>query len=121
MAMSLGFLLVVFAALCGMAMVIAVLVMMFRAAASSNSRGSEGGTSDATNSAVPPVLGNNSLTNPTHPLHPLHHSSPILDEVTRHPSAAAASIPSFDSGTAPSPAPDCGSPSPSPDGGSGCG
>jgi len=39
MAMSLGFLLVVFAALCGMAMVIAVLVMMFRAAASSNSRG----------------------------------------------------------------------------------
>ena len=117
--MSLGFLLVVFTALCGMAMVISVLVMMFRAAASSNSRGQEGGTSDATHMAVPPVLGDNSLTNPAHPL---HHSSPILDEATRHPSAAAsAGAPSFDSATAPSRAPDCGSPSPSPDVGSGCG
>ena len=119
--MSWAFLLVVFAALCVMAMFIVVLVMMFRAATRANGRGAEqGGSSDTTNMAVPPVLGDNSLTNPAHPLHSLHHSSPISDEATRHHSAAA-SMPSFDSGTAPSPAPDCGSPSPSPDGGSGCG
>ncbi len=121
MATSWAFLLVVFAALCGMAIVIVVLVMMFRAATRANGRGPEqGGSSDTTNTAVPPVLGDNSLTNPALPLHSLHHSSPISDEATRHHSAAA-SMPSFDSGTAPSPAPDCGSPSPSPDGGSGCG
>lgn len=120
--MSWAFLLVVFIALCGMAVVLAVMVMMFRAATrGTGQRLEQGGSSDASHTAVPPVLGDNSLTNPAHPLHSLHHSSPIADEATRHHSAAAASMPSFDSGTAPSSAPDCGSPASSPDGGSGCG
>lgn len=120
--MSWAFLLVVFTALCGMAMVIVVLVMMFRAAARANGRGPEADSSNAANTAAPPVLGDNSLKNPAHPLYSLHHSSPTMDESTRHLSTdAGISATSFDSSSAASPAPDPGSPSPSPDGGSGCG
>lgn len=114
MALSWAFLLVVFVALCGMVIVIGVLAMLFRAATRSRGQGPEAGSSDPSNTAVPPVLTNDSLTHPASPLHPLHHSSPSMDDATRNISADTGS-------SAASPAPDPGSPSSSPDGGSGCG
>ena len=67
MAMTWMFLLVVFAALCAFAMVIGVMVMLFRAASRSSARP----PSDAGATGIPPILGDDSLTNPANPLYHL--------------------------------------------------
>lgn len=126
MSMGFGFLLVVFVALFGIAVVIAILVMLFRVA----SRSSDRRPGDDGNAFVPPILGDDSLTNPANPLYHLHH--PTSDDPTRHHSAdpspshssfdsTPSSTPSFDSGSSSSSSFDSGSSSAGCDSGSNCG
>lgn len=128
MSMSLGFLLVVFAALFGLAVVIAIMVMLFRAA----SRASDRRPGDGGNAAVPPIIGDDSFTNPANPLYHLHHPTTTPDDPTRHRSADASSshssfdptpssTSSFDSGSSSSSSSDSGSSSSGGDSGSNCG
>lgn len=93
MSMSLGFLLVVFVALFGLAVVIAIMVMLFRAA----SRASDRRPGDNGNALVPPIIGDDSLTNPANPLYHLHHpTSPPADSTRHHSSDPSPSHSSFD-------------------------
>ncbi len=111
------FLLVVVMALGAFAVVIGVMVMLFRAASKSSPRPPGGAN------AVPPFLPDDSLTNPANPLYHLHHPTATPDDPTRHFSADPGPSPSaFDSGSSFSPSSDASSSPPSSDtGGSGCG
>jgi hypothetical protein len=114
--MNWAFLLVVFAALCGLGLVIAVMVMVFRAA----TRSSDRPPGDTGSSAVPPVLTDDSLTNPASPLYHLHHPTDPGPSPSSFDSGPSSS-PSFDSGSSASPSFDSGSSSMSSDSGSNCG
>ena len=125
--MSWMFLLVVFMALGAFAVVIGVMVVLFRAASKSSARPSEGAN------AVPPILTDDSLTNAANPLYHLHHPSVSTHNPSGHHSADSgpshsafdstpSSSPSFDSGNSSGASFDSGSSSSSSDsGGSGCG
>lgn len=115
--MSWIFLVVIFMALCAFAVVIGVMVMLFRAASKSSQRPSHGA------SGVPPILGDDSLTNPANPLYHLHHPTSTPDGASHASSdSAPSSSPSFDSGSSAGASFDSGSSSSSSDsGGSGCG
>lgn len=127
--MSWMFLLVVFMALCVFAVVIGVMVMLFRAA--SRTSGRPPGDNGA--NAVPPVITDDSLTNPANPLYQLYHPTGTPDDPSRHYSAdpgpshssfdsTPGSSASSDSGSSFSPSSDSGSsPASSDSGGSGCG
>ncbi|MFM8468689.1 MAG: hypothetical protein ACKODH_01770 [Limisphaerales bacterium] len=128
MSMSMGFLLVVFVALLGLAVVIAIMVMLFRVASRSSARrpGDDG------NAFVPPIIGDDSLTNPANPLYHLHHPTSTPDDSTRrhasdpspsHSSSdsSPSSSSSFDSGSSSSSSFDSGSSSSASDSGSNCG
>ena len=117
MAMSWMFLVVVLMALGAFAVVIGVMVMLFRVASKSSQRPS-GGVN-----GVPPILTDDSLTNPANPLYHLHHPTSTPDGLS-HSSfdSTPSSSPSFDSGSGSSSSFDAGSsPSSSDTGGSGCG
>jgi len=132
-ALSWAFLLVAFAALCFLALTIAVMVMLFRAATRSSGHPSDAPRSgDDGQAFVPPVLGDDSLTNPANPLHHLHHPTATPDEPTRHHSAdpgpshssfdsTPSSTSSFDSGGSSSSSFDSGSSPAGSDAGSNCG
>ena len=121
------FLVVVFMALGAFAVVIGVMVMLFRAASKSSQRPSDGAN------GVPPILTDDSLTNPANPLYHLHHPSVSTHNPGGHHSAdsgpshsafdsAPSSSASFDSGSSSGPSSDSGSSSSTSDsGGSGCG
>lgn len=132
MTTSWAFLLVAFMALCGFAVVIAVMVVIFRAATRTSDRPSGNARpGDDGHTFVPPVIGDDSLTNPAHPLYHLHH--PTSGEPSHHHGTDAgfspssfdstpSSSPSFDSGSSSSSSFDSGSSSAGSDsGGSGCG
>lgn len=110
------FLLVVFIALGMFAVVIGVIVMLFRAASKSSARP----PSDSGSGAVPPILTDDSLTNPANPLYHLHHPTDPGSSPSSFDSGPTSS-PSFDSGGSASPAFDSGSSSMSSDSGSNCG
>ena len=118
MAMTWMFLLVVFIALGMFAVVIGVMVMLFRAASKSSARP----TGDSAGSAVPPIITDDSLTNPANPLYHTHHPTPMPDNASHHHSIGPGPSPStfdaspsqsFDSASSPPPSCDTG--------GSGCG
>ncbi len=116
-------LLVVFMALFAFAVVIGVMVIVFRAATRSSRRPADG----TSNPMVPPVLGDDSLTNPANPLYHIHHLSTSGHDASSHHSPSFDSTPShspssFDSGSAASSSFDSGSSSAgSTSDGSGCG
>lgn len=98
------FLAVVIISLGALGVFIAVLVTIFRTAAKSSAmRNDEAGK--LAGAAVPPVLGDDSLTNPANPLYHLHHpSAPGHDASPSHPSSHSfdstpSHSPSFDSGS----------------------
>ncbi len=101
--------LVVCVALCAFAVVIGVRIMRFRPASRASGR--------------PPVLGDDSLTNPANPLYPLHQPSAVPNAPSPPTfDSTPSSSPSFDSGSGSSPSFDSGSSSSSSgSGGSGCG
>ncbi len=99
MAMTWMFLLVVFAALCAFAVVIAVMVMLFRAASRSSARP----PGDNGVAGIPPVIGDDSMTNPANPLYHLHHPT------HRHSTDTGPSHSAFDSTPSSSPSTDSGS------------
>lgn len=115
--------LVVFMALFGFAVVIGVMVMVFRAATQPSGRP----PGDGSKSFVPPVLGDDTLTNPANPLYHIHHPSPSGHDASSHYSPSFDSTPShspssFDSGSTSSSSFDSGSSSSSTSSdGSGCG
>lgn len=116
MAMTWMFLLVVFVALGMFAVVIGVMITLFRAASKSSARS----PGDSGSGAVPPILTDDSLTNPANPLYHLHHptdASPAPSSFDSMPSSS----PSFDSGSGASPSFDSGSSSVGSDSGSNCG
>jgi uncharacterized membrane protein YgcG len=117
--MSWMFLLVVFMALCVFAVVIGVMVMLFRAASRSSGRP----PGDTGASAVPPILPDDGLTNPANPLHHFHHPTTTSDDSSRHFSAdPGPSSSAFDNGSSSGGSFDSGSSSGSSDSsGSGCG
>ncbi|PHX95395.1 MAG: hypothetical protein CK546_02765 [Pedosphaera sp.] len=120
MNMSLMFLLVVVAALGTFAVAIGVMVMLFRAASKSAPR-PPGGASPG-----PPILTDDSLTNPANPLYQLYHPTAMPDDPSRRPAADPGPSPSaFDSTPSSSPSFDSGgssgSSASSETGGSGCG
>ena len=121
MAMSWMFLLVVFAALCAFAVVIAIMVALFRAASRSSARPS----GDNGVGPVPPIITDDSMTNPANPLYHLHHPTQhhTSDASPSHSSfdSTPTSTPSFDSGSSASSSVDSGSPSMGSDTGSNCG
>ncbi|NBV20753.1 MAG: hypothetical protein EBS05_01985 [Proteobacteria bacterium] len=95
-----AFLAIVFIALCTMGVFIAVLVVIFRAASKSSSNpNSQAGS--LTGAAVPPVLGDDSLTNPANPLYHIHHPGGFTHDASAHQTTSHS--PSFDSSPSPSP------------------
>lgn len=110
------FLLVVFVALGMFAVVIGVMVMLFRAASKTSARP----PGDSESGAAPPIVTDDSLTNPANPLYHLHHPT---DPGASPPSfdSGPSSSPSFDSGSSASPSVDSGGSSMSSDSGSNCG
>ncbi|MEQ2009752.1 MAG: hypothetical protein ABMA26_23450 [Limisphaerales bacterium] len=121
MAMTWMFLLVVFAALCAFAMVIGVMVMLFRAASRSSARPA----GDNGVAGIPPVITDDSTTNPANPLYHLHHPTHLhsSDAGPSHSSSDSApgSSSSFDSGSSANSSFDSGSSPSSSDSGSNCG
>lgn len=126
MSTSLTFLAVVFMALCGFAIVIGVMVMVFRAATRNTGRP----PGDTGSSSTHPGFMDDRLTNPANPLYHHQHSTSTSDEPNRHQgggfgaSAAAfdSGSSSSDSGSSSSSSSDSGGSSGSSDsGGSGCG
>lgn len=122
-----AFLAIVFISLCSLGVFIAVLVTIFRAASKSSTQRSDQANKFA-GAAVPPVLGDDSLTNPANPLYHLHHpSAPGHDAGSSHTAAHSfdstpSPSPSFDSGSSASSSFDSGSAScGSTSDGSGCG
>lgn len=116
MAMTWMFLLVVFIAMGMFAVVIGVMVMLFRAASKSSARP----PGDSGSGAVPPILTDDSLTNPANPLHHLHHPMDPGSSPSSFDSGPTSS-PSFDSGSSASPSFDSDSSSMSSHSGSNCG
>lgn len=116
MAMTWMFLLVVFIALGMFAVVIGVMVMLFRAASKTSARP----PGDSGSGSVPPLLTDDTLTNPANPLYQLHHPADPSPAPASFDSAPSSS-PSFDSGSSASPSVDSGSSSMSSDSGSNCG
>ncbi len=110
------FLLAVFAGLCFLAMIIGVMVLLFRAATRASGRPpGETRRGESGNAVFPTVVGADVLTNPANPLYHLYHPSPMPDDSTRHHGIdpAPSSPPTFDAGSSSSPSVDTG--------GAGCG
>jgi uncharacterized membrane protein YgcG len=111
---SLMFLAVVFMALCGFAIVIGLMVMVFRAATRTSGRP----PGDASSNSTPSSFTDDRLTNPANPLYHLHHPTSASDDPNRHHSSSfGASTSAFDSGSSSS---DSGSSSSSSSDSGGC-
>lgn len=117
-------LVVVFVALCFLAVTIGLMILIFRAATRPSGRSQNlPQREDSSNAFVPPVIGDDSLTNPANPLYHHHHpSSSSHDSGHSHSHSDSTSSSFSDSGSSSSASFDSGSSSVSSDsGGSGCG
>lgn len=108
------FLLAVFAGLCFLAMIIGVMVLLFRAATRASGRPpGETRRGESGNAVFPTVVGADVLTNPANPLYHLHHPNTGPVDPGRLHNIDPAPSPTFDAGSSSSPSVDTG--------GAGCG